>query len=573
MPALGAFRAGAKIPAQIGPAMRYYLCAIGVQSDDLPPAEPPVSQPAHLLASALVLLGVLAPAGAGAQCMLANPSFEIGGQSGALFGGWSQFGSVGSSASAVHGSVAARVSGPNTGGWDVSGFWQPQDSAPGDRWAVTGYVRVPAARPLAGGSRAIVNVEWRNSAGSLVSYESREVASPASIRDSSLHFSFTTAAAPSGTASARLLLGVLQGPGDPQRDAIYDQVTFVRQTTPSLDAIQWNDFPSGRTVSFAGRDWRVKGTGFYGPGPNSFSNASGAVWVDANGRLHLTIAKVGSTWFSTEVALAEPLSYGDYVFTTRGRLDTLDPTTVFGLFLWEYGPCYDPAYLWWNPYNEVDIEFSRWGVPGGPNAQFVAQPYDWGGNRLPFSMGFAADEVTSHAFRWRPDRIEFRSWRGGPLEETPAATVASWTYTGPHIPRPDQPRVHLNLWQFDGPPAAAQEVVLDGFRFVAWPLGVLDVPPPAPATGARLSLASRNPARDGATLRCSLARAGRVRLAIHDVTGRLVRTLADGVLPAGAHSLAWDGRDEAGERVPPGLYLARLGTGEASAGVRVIVLR
>ena len=513
------------------------------------------------------------PMRARAQCMLANPSFEITGSAGAVFGGWNQFGSVGSSTSAVHGARAARVSGPNTGGWDLSGFWQAQTSVAGDRWAVTGHVRVPSVRPLAGQSKAIVNVEWRNSAAALISYESHDVATATTATDTSLVFSFTTAPAPAGTATTRLVLGVLQGPGDPQRDAIYDQVRFEKQTTPSLDAVQWNDFWSGRSVSFSGRSWRVKGSGYYGPGPNSFSNSESAVFVDASDRLHLTIAKSGATWYSTEVALTEPLGYGDYVFTTRGRLDTLDPTTVFGLYLWEYGPCYDPAYLWWNPHNETDIEFSRWGVQGGPNGQFVTQPFDWGGNRVQFDMTFAADEITTHAFRWRPDRIEFRSWRGGALAESPATTVFAWTYTGPHIPRPDQPRVHLNLWQVNGAPASTQEVVLDGFRFVPWPAAVLDAPGRSAPPARALAVAGRHPVLGGTLLRCTLARAERVQVEIHDVTGRMVRTIDAGVLAPGAHEVAWDGRDQAGVAVAPGVYLARLASGGAAAATRVVKLR
>jgi hypothetical protein len=261
------------------------------------------------------------------------------------------------------------------------------------------------------------------------------------------------------------------------------------------------------------------------------------------------------------------------VFTTRGRLDTLDPTSVLGLYVWEYGPCYDPAYLWWNPHNETDIEFSRWGIPGGPNGQFVTQPWDWGGNRYQFNMSFSADEVTSHAFRWLPGRVEYRSWRGGPQAETPAATVASWTYAGPHIPRPDQPRVHLNLWQVTGPPATAQEVVLDDFRFIAWPAVPVSAPLPATVRGTGLTLASSNPALGGAMLRCTLVREGRVSVAIHDAAGRTVRVLDGGVLAAGAHELAWDGHDRAGLPVPAGVYFARLSAGGALAVARLVVLR
>ena len=43
------------------------------------------------------------------------------------------------------------------------------------------------------------------------------------------------------------------------------------------------------------------------------------------------------------------------------------------------------AFSWWNPYDEIDIEYSRWGNPGNPGAQFVAQPYDYPGNLSQFS--------------------------------------------------------------------------------------------------------------------------------------------------------------------------------------------
>jgi flagellar hook capping protein FlgD len=523
----------------------------------------------------LILWGALAcPAPVGAQCMLMNPSFEISGSSGAVFAGWNQFGVVGSSTAASHGSVAARVSGPNTGSWDVSGYWQGLDSAPGDTWKVMGTVRVPSARPLAGQSTAIVNVEWRTAAGALISYESHNVADANSLRDTALAFSFTSSAAPSGTASARLLLGVLQGPGDAQRDAIFDQVRFEKQTVPSIEAIQWNDFPGGRTLSFASRTWRVKGPGYYGPGPSSFSDSPKAIWVDADGALHLTISSVANNWYSTEVALVDSLGYGDYVFTTRGRLDLLDPNAVLGLYIWEYGPCYDSAFLWWNPFNEADVELSRWGVPGSPVEQFVVQPSDWGGNRLRFDVTFGDSELTSHAFRWTPDEIDFRAWRGGAADESPASLITSWTYTGPHIPRPDRPRVHFNLWQFNGPPASPQEVVIDDFRFMPWPAAVLAVTGPAPPSRhIALSLASSNPSSGGVTLRCVIPCAGAARLEVFDVAGRRVRMLSEAQLGAGAHELRWDGRDESGARLPQGLYLFRFDSGGLQAAARVVLLR
>jgi len=87
------------------------------------------------LSIAVLLLASFAVNGAHGQCLLANPSFELGGTSGKVFGGWNQFGPVGSSSNATHGSVAARVSGPNLGGWDVAGYWQRLDCAPGESWS------------------------------------------------------------------------------------------------------------------------------------------------------------------------------------------------------------------------------------------------------------------------------------------------------------------------------------------------------------------------------------------------------------------------------------------------------
>ncbi len=69
---------------------------------------------------------------------------------------------------------------------------------------------------------------------------------------------------------------------------------------------------------------------------------------------------------------------------------------------------------------------------------------------------------------------------------------------------------------------------------------------------------SPNPARAGSVLRFGLAAAGRVRLELLDAAGRRVRTLADGAFAAGEQVVRWDGRDDAGRAMAPGLYFARL---------------
>ena len=522
---------------------------------------------AALLGAPLALLG---PGGAHAQCILANPSFEMSGTGGATFAGWSQFGNVGSTTSAAHGSKAARVTSPNTGGWDVSGFWQRQDTSPGEAWQATVQVRHSPTMPLTGQSRAIVNIEWRNASGGLISYESHDVADASTPAGEYQSVSIHSQPAPSGAAAAHYLLGVLQAPGDPVADVSYDQVTFDSLEPPTLDDLQWGDFPGGRTVEFSGRIWRVKGPGYYGPGPSLFCDSSNCIWVDAEGRLHLTIKNFGGLWYSTEAALETPLGYGDYVFTTVGRLDALDPRTVLGLFIWQYGPCYDPANGWWNPYNEVDVEFSRWGAAGNDVGQFVAQPFDHPGNLRRFDAAFAEGERASHAFRWLPDRVEFRSWRGGPAEETPANLIHSWTYTGPHIPRPEQPRVHMNLWQFETHPATNQEVVVERFTFVP-PGGALAVL--GPSTGAGVPAVFPNPFGARAAILFVMDAGGEARITVHDVSGRLVRAVASRRFAAGPHEVIWDGRDDAGREMASGIYFVSVRSAGVVRTQRVALVR
>ena len=533
-----------------------------------------MSRTSPWFAAATTLAGALLLARlAAAQCMPANPSFEV--LSGNGFGGWTTFGTVAISTTAAHGLYSARVTGPNSGQWAVNGLWQSLTCTPGQQWAVSVCVQSLSAAPLAGGSQAILNVEWHDGSGNLISFESHAVATPATAPDQWTIWSGQTGAAPAGTASIHLLLGVLQGPTDPTPQVLFDEVTCVPVTNPSLDSLQWSDFPSGRTVAFAGRTWRVKGPGYLGPGPNLFDNSSSAVWVDGNGQLDLTIHKIGGSWYSSEVALVDSLGYGDYVFTTRGRLDTLDPNAVFGMFLWEYGPCYDTSYLWWNPFNEIDVEISRWGYATNPDAQFVAQPGSTGGNTHRFGITYADTDLVSYAMRWLPHDVEYRCWRGGPDAEATSPQLAAWTYTGQNEPRPESPRVHLNLWQLAAP-TTTQTVVLNAFEFhPACPsgnCGVLGVAPPQP-DAARLAPAAPNPFAGRTLLRYVVATPGAVELAVFDLAGRQVRRLAAGPQAAGPHAVEWDGLDDAGRRVGAGVYFYRLLADGRAQAQRVVVLR
>lgn len=94
-----------------------------------------------------------------------------------------------------------------------------------------------------------------------------------------------------------------------------------------------------------------------------------------------------------------------------------------------------------------------------------------------------------------------------------------------------------------------------------------------PPADAGLALAiSPNPSRGAAEFAFGVAEPGRVRLSIYDLSGRRVRSLFDGPGPAGAARVRWDGGDEGGRRVAPGVYLARIEQGGVATTRRIVRL-
>ena len=70
-----------------------------------------------------------------------------------------------------------------------------------------------------------------------------------------------------------------------------------------------------------------------------------------------------------------------------------------------------------------------------------------------------------------------------------------------------------------------------------------------------------NPFNPSTTIRFDLARAENVTMAITDITGRTVRTLVNGGMGAGSHSVVWNGTDDRGNKVPSGMYFYKLQAG------------
>ncbi|NNE10286.1 MAG: T9SS type A sorting domain-containing protein, partial [Gemmatimonadetes bacterium] len=64
-----------------------------------------------------------------------------------------------------------------------------------------------------------------------------------------------------------------------------------------------------------------------------------------------------------------------------------------------------------------------------------------------------------------------------------------------------------------------------------------------------------------------------VKLEIYDVTGRLVRTLQRGALPAGRHDFVWTGDDQSGRSVASGVYFYKLSTSGKNATRKMLLIR
>lgn len=82
-----------------------------------------------------------------------------------------------------------------------------------------------------------------------------------------------------------------------------------------------------------------------------------------------------------------------------------------------------------------------------------------------------------------------------------------------------------------------------------------------------------NPFNPETRIAFDLPTAASVRLEVFNILGRRVAVLQDGALPAGSHTLVWDGRDAAGQAVSSGVYLYRLVTEQSVQTKKMMLLK
>ncbi|MCK4680426.1 T9SS type A sorting domain-containing protein, partial [bacterium] len=101
------------------------------------------------------------------------------------------------------------------------------------------------------------------------------------------------------------------------------------------------------------------------------------------------------------------------------------------------------------------------------------------------------------------------------------------------------------------------------------------VPSDAPAERPDLALLQNtpNPFNPSTAIGYLLPSKGHATLAVYDIAGRRVATLVDEMKLAGRHSVVWDAKNEAGERVASGVYFVRLECDGAGDSRRLVVLK
>ncbi|NLI97060.1 T9SS type A sorting domain-containing protein [bacterium] len=89
----------------------------------------------------------------------------------------------------------------------------------------------------------------------------------------------------------------------------------------------------------------------------------------------------------------------------------------------------------------------------------------------------------------------------------------------------------------------------------------------------RLDNVMPNPFTKTATISFAIPLAEPVILKMYDVTGREVRTLVNGPVAAGVHSVNWDARDNQARAVASGVYFVRMATKDFKASRKAVLLK
>jgi lysophospholipase L1-like esterase len=105
------------------------------------------------------------------------------------------------------------------------------------------------------------------------------------------------------------------------------------------------------------------------------------------------------------------------------------------------------------------------------------------------------------------------------------------------------------------------------------PSGVSERSTQGNPSGFALRPAYPNPFNPATTLSFEIPHFAHALVTIHDLRGRLVRSLADGDFTAGVHRVSWDATDGAGRPVSGGVYIVRLDAEGTRLAGKILLVR
>jgi len=114
---------------------------------------------------------------------------------------------------------------------------------------------------------------------------------------------------------------------------------------------------------------------------------------------------------------------------------------------------------------------------------------------------------------------------------------------------------------------------LIGFWLPEGQSGVQEATPVQGALKTRLYAPQPNPMRASAAIRYTLDAERPVSLQVHDLTGRVVRTLVASSLKRGAYRMAWDGKDGHSRTLANGVYFLKFTAGDFRQTEKLVIQR
>jgi len=122
--------------------------------------------------------------------------------------------------------------------------------------------------------------------------------------------------------------------------------------------------------------------------------------------------------------------------------------------------------------------------------------------------------------------------------------------------------------------AGIVEAAIDDFSIETYSPSAADVAGgTVPPTRNELAQNEPNPFNPVTTIKFTLSNPAQARIQIFEASGRLVRTLSNEPMVAGAHAVEWNGLDDSGKPVGSGVYFYRLKAGAFEQSRRMTILK